>query len=630
MEKLSSGDPQRIGRYRLLGRLGAGGMGQVFLARSDRGRTVALKLVRPELAEQQQFRDRFRAEVRAAHRVGGAWTAPVLDADTEAAVPWVATGYVAGPSLHRIVSGRPGAPAAASEAYGPLPERSVRILGSGLARALRDIHRAGIVHRDLKPSNVLVTIDGPRVIDFGIARALDTATAGGLTRTGALIGSPGFMSPEQVRGERVTAACDVFCLGSVLTYAATGRMPFGMADSAAHALMFRIAQEDPDLTGIPGDLAGLIRDCLAKEPSERPATDTVLERLGETETAEPWLPGALIAQLGRHAVGLLDAEDPREPDDPDGPDGLRTRQETREEPPEAPGAHTGPSAPRAPQATAPGPVPPAGPPAAFPPVGPPAAPQGAGAPPPGPVGPPPGQPPGAVHPPPAPAGPAAPPPPYGFPSPPVPAYAHTPPYRPSAPPRPVPERRRTVPAVALAVVAVLVAVGAGWTVYSFMDGGDHRTTASPPPSPTNSPSGGASPGPSTGPSADASTDGQNGDGSLPAGYPGTWSGSVEGGAGQSTRRLVIQQGGVGDTVLSLTAEGPLDTGGSYHCVFRAELQSEPGSGSPVRIGPSRVVTAEPASSCTPGKPTVLTLLPDGSLRREIPETGESLTYTRAD
>jgi serine/threonine protein kinase len=197
MEKLGAGDPPRIGAYRLLARLGGGGMGQVYLARSDRGRTVAVKLVRGELAAREEFRARFRQEVRAARQVGGYWTAPVLDADTEAPVPWVATGYVAGPSLQEVV-GRD---------HGALPERSVRVLGAGLAQALMDIHAAGLVHRDLKPSNVLVTIDGPRVIDFGIARALETVADGGLTRTGALVGSPGFMAPEQVRGDRITPGC---------------------------------------------------------------------------------------------------------------------------------------------------------------------------------------------------------------------------------------------------------------------------------------------------------------------------------------------------------------------------------------------------------------------------------------
>ncbi|MGK5640644.1 serine/threonine-protein kinase, partial [Streptomyces sp. URMC 126] len=308
MDALSPEDPRTLGAYRLLGRLGAGGMGRVYLARSDRGRTVAVKLVQPELAGQEEFRGRFRREVQAARRVGGEWTAPVLDADTEAEVPWVATGYIAGPSLRQVV-GRD---------FGPLPERSVRILAAGLARALQAVHAAGIVHRDLKPSNVLITLDGPRVIDFGIARALEGVTEGDLTRTGAAVGSPGFMSPEQVRGREVTPASDVFCMGSVLAYAATGRMPFGTTDSGFHALMFRVAEEEPDLTGVPEPLLPLITDCLAKDPAARPTPEQVLERTGAREeltdlrSAEPWLPAGLIAQLGRHAVRLLDAEDPAE------------------------------------------------------------------------------------------------------------------------------------------------------------------------------------------------------------------------------------------------------------------------------------------------------------------------------
>lgn len=306
MRGLGDGEPRQIGRYRLLGRLGAGGMGDVYLARSDRGRTVAIKLVHEELAAQEEFRKRFRYEVEAARRVGGHWTAPVLDADTEAAVPWVATGYVAGPSLRQIV-GRD---------HGPLPEYSVRTLAAGLAHALRDIHGAGIVHRDLKPSNVLVTIDGPRVIDFGIARALETVTDGHLTRTGALIGSPGFMAPEQVRSDRITPACDIFCLGSVLAYAATGKMPFGTAQTGAHVLMYRIAHEEPNLDGVPAGGMDLIRDCLEKNPAARPSLDEVLRRTGAQDTVadghshEPWLPGPLVAQLGRHAVSLLDTENP--------------------------------------------------------------------------------------------------------------------------------------------------------------------------------------------------------------------------------------------------------------------------------------------------------------------------------
>ncbi|WP_410099167.1 serine/threonine-protein kinase [Streptomyces sp. STR69] len=307
MEKLGAADPQRIGAYRLLARLGAGGMGHVYLARSDRGRTVAVKLVREDLAAQEEFRARFRQEVQAARQVGGHWTAPVLDADTEAAVPWVATGYVAGPTLQQVV-GRD---------HGALPERSVRILAAGLAHALQDIHAAGIVHRDLKPSNVLVTIDGPRVIDFGIARALETQAGDGLTRTGSLVGSPGFMAPEQVRGDRITPACDIFCLGSVLAYAATGTLPFGTANSGVHALMFRIAQDEPDLTGVPEGIAELVRDCLRKDPDARPTLHQILDRTGAEDTVsggrsrDPWLPGGLVAQLGRHAVRLLDTEDPQ-------------------------------------------------------------------------------------------------------------------------------------------------------------------------------------------------------------------------------------------------------------------------------------------------------------------------------
>ncbi|MGG2462086.1 serine/threonine-protein kinase [Streptomyces sp. RGM 3693] len=303
---LSAHDPQQIGEYRLLGRLGEGGMGRVFLARSDRGRTVAVKLVRAELAHQEEFRARFRHEVRAARKVGGQWTAPVLDADTEAETPWLATGYIAGPALQQAVGGS-----------GPLPERTVRILAAGLARALRSIHTAGIIHRDLKPSNVLLTLDGPRVIDFGIARALEGVTTSAVTHTGSAVGSPGFMAPEQVRGEPLTPACDVFCLGSVLVYAATGRQPFGSATTLPHAMMYRIAEEEPDLTGLPQGLYDLVTACLAKDPARRPAPEELVawaEDGPDTPGAaddEPWLPGALIARLGRHAVELLEAENPQ-------------------------------------------------------------------------------------------------------------------------------------------------------------------------------------------------------------------------------------------------------------------------------------------------------------------------------
>ncbi|MFK4543726.1 serine/threonine protein kinase [Streptomyces tendae] len=309
MDGLIPDDPERIGRYRLLGRLGEGGMGRVYLARSDRGRTVAVKTVREELARMPDFRRRFAQEVKAAQRVGGEWTAPVLDADTEAATPWVATGYVAGPSLAEVVDRQ----------YGPLPSPTLRVLAAGLVRALQTIHGAGLVHRDLKPSNVLVTIDGPRVIDFGIARALDASTqsAEGLTKAGAVVGSPGFMSPEQVRGEKVSYASDVFCLGAVLAYAATGRMPFGTDEGGLHSLLFRIATEEADLTGVPEPWQGVVSACLAKEPEKRPTPEELLTSIEVTAGADDtpggaWLPGEVLAELGRHAVQLLDSEDPED------------------------------------------------------------------------------------------------------------------------------------------------------------------------------------------------------------------------------------------------------------------------------------------------------------------------------
>lgn len=656
MEKLGPADPQRIGAYRLLGRLGAGGMGQVYLARSDRGRVVALKLVREELAAQQEFRDRFRQEVRAARRVGSTWTAPVLDADTEAAVPWVATGYVAGPSLQNTVTGRANTAAGpAPGAYGPLPDRSVHILGTGLAHALLAIHGADLIHRDLKPSNILLTIDGPRVIDFGIARALDTVTDGGLTRTGALVGSPGFMSPEQVRGERVTPACDVFCLGAVLAYASTGRLPFGAAASGVHALLFRIAQEDPDLTGVPVDLVELIQDCLRKDPASRPSPDEILERLDEGDTAEPWLPGALIAQLGRHAVGLLDSEDPTgtvptdmvptdtiptdgEPADAVPADAVPADTATVPAPPqEAPQEAT----PHTSPAETPGQVPE---PESAPPVStmvePPApAPSPDGAPPPGPPSPAyaypqlpaqphPGQGYGYPQQPNPTQGYA-----YGYPQ--QPGFGPTPPYGPVQPAgaQPPPARRSAGSTVALVAVAVLVAIGAGGSVYALMSDRDAGTTASPTesagPSPADDSSGSPSPDGAQDPSP--SDDGQNGDdeGVIPQEYVGTWSGSIDNAAGHSTRELVIQQGQVGDSVLTLTAEGPLDTGGSYRCVFQADLATEPSEGQPVSIGPSSVTEGEPMTSCTPGSSTTLTLLPDGTLSRVNTDSGEKLTYTKS-
>ncbi|CAL9469261.1 Serine_threonine-protein kinase PknD [Streptomyces sp. enrichment culture] len=635
MERLGPGDPHRIGAYRLLARLGAGGMGHVYLARSDRGRTVAVKLVRGELAAQEEFRARFRQEVRAARRVGGHWTAPVLDADTEAAVPWVATGYVAGPSLQQVVG----------HDHGPLPERSVRVLAAGLAHALKDIHAAGIVHRDLKPSNVLVTIDGPRVIDFGIARALQTVTDAGLTRTGALVGSPGFMAPEQVRGDRITPACDVFCLGSVLAYAATGELPFGSSDSGVHALMFRIAREEPDLRGVPEGIAGLVRACLEKDPAARPGLDEVLERTGAGDTVadgrsrDPWLPSALVAQLGRHAVRLLDTEHPEGPDAGTAPrngTAVGTAPPGGAAPEHASAAEGGGPHPR------PGPDPSGTPFDHLPTL---IAGQGAPAPPPAhpaahghPQPHPPSAAPGAwsaVDGTPGPyRQPYAAPVPYGG------AYGATPPYGPpppgSAPPHGPPrEPRPGGTTVLLVVIALVVALAAGGTVYALMNGGgdpadDGRTTAPPtgaPTTPGTDTPGADTPGAPSPTGSAARPDTTEADGTVPAGYLGTWTTTIDNASGRHSRRLTIRQGEVGDTVLSLVADGPAGNG-TYHCVFEAELASEPAPGGPLRIGPSTVAVGQPRSSCAPGEPSRVALLPDGTLQRVNTGTGESLTYRR--
>ncbi len=296
VDQLIAEDPPRIGPYRLIARLGAGGMGLVYLGRSEGGRTVAVKVVQAEYAGKPEFRRRFAREVAAARRVGGSWTADVLDADPEAAVPWVATQYIPGPDLHTVVA----------KDFGPLPEHSVHTLANRLALALQAVHEAGLIHRDLKPSNVLVTVDGPRVIDFGIARAMDSLAGDSMhTRTGMLIGSAGFMSPEQVRGLELTPASDVFCLGAVLVYAATGRLLFGARDTGLNAHLFRVAEEEPDLTGVPETLLGLVRACLDKDPAKRPTPQQVAAQTAKDQASE-WLPGTVLAQLGRHAARLLD------------------------------------------------------------------------------------------------------------------------------------------------------------------------------------------------------------------------------------------------------------------------------------------------------------------------------------
>ncbi|MFE5397331.1 serine/threonine-protein kinase [Streptomyces sp. NPDC056568] len=297
MRPLEVDEPTVVGPYRLLGRLGSGGMGRVYLGRSSGGRTVAVKIVHPHFALDEEFRARFRREVDAARRVGGAWTAPVLDADPEARVPWVATAYAAGPSLTAAVADG-----------GPLPSHSVRALGAGLGEALAAVHELGLVHRDVKPSNVLLTLDGPLLIDFGIARA--TGGTASLTSTGVSVGSPGYMAPEQILGKGVTGAADVFSLGAVLAYAATGEPPFP-GDSSA-ALLYKVVHEEPRLGALDGELRDLVAACLAKDPAARPAPDEVARRLAPEGAAHlvtgGWLPGPLVERVSRSAVHLLNLE----------------------------------------------------------------------------------------------------------------------------------------------------------------------------------------------------------------------------------------------------------------------------------------------------------------------------------
>jgi len=250
-------------------------MGRVFLGQSPGGRPVAVKLIRAELARDPEFRARFEREVVAARRVSGIFTSPVVDADPDGPQPWLVTAYVNGPSLADAVAGQ-----------GPLPVASVLTLAAGLAEGLGAIHAAGVVHRDLKPSNVLLAGDGPRIIDFGISRALD-ATA--LTQAGGVLGSPEFMSPEQALGRQAGPASDIFSLGAVVTYAATGHGPFGAA-SLVDAMLYRVVYDPPATADLPTRIRPWVERCLAKDPLQRPTTDQILADLGTVSLASRWLP----------------------------------------------------------------------------------------------------------------------------------------------------------------------------------------------------------------------------------------------------------------------------------------------------------------------------------------------------
>ncbi|MFC9280509.1 bifunctional serine/threonine-protein kinase/ABC transporter substrate-binding protein [Streptomyces collinus] len=291
MEPLRGADPAGIAGYRLLRRLGAGGMGVVYLARSGGDSLAALKVIRAAHADDPGFRARFRREVETASRVASPWVVPLLDADPDAESPWLATAFVPGPSLAEAVEER-----------GPLPHGSARFLGARLAEALEAVHAAGLVHRDVKPGNVLLAVDGPRMIDFGIARMPeDTA----LTASGMVVGSPGFLSPEQAqgRGREIGPASDVFSLGCLLTFAVTGGRPFGRG-SAAEVLV-RTVHDEPDLDGVPAPLLPLLRDCLAKESGARPTVAEVRAALDQGREAGGWLPQSLTGHIARRSAAAL-------------------------------------------------------------------------------------------------------------------------------------------------------------------------------------------------------------------------------------------------------------------------------------------------------------------------------------
>ncbi|MET8702610.1 protein kinase [Kitasatospora sp. NPDC004723] len=287
--RLRREDPRIVGPYRLHRRLGAGGMGVVYLGSDRRGQRVALKLIRAELAEDVEFRTRFAREIAAASRIRGGCTARVMGSDIEADRPWLATAYVPGPSLYKRVGDE-----------GPLGWSEVARIGASLADGLVKVHEAGVVHRDLKPSNILLSPRGPRIIDFGIAWSRGAST---LTHVGTAVGSPGFLAPEQVRGAAVTPATDVFAFGATLAYALTGDSPFG-SGASSEVMLYRVVHEEPDLSAVPAQLAPLIRACLAKEPAERPGAAALHERLSELAARGAAAgPGAMPGGAAGHGSG---------------------------------------------------------------------------------------------------------------------------------------------------------------------------------------------------------------------------------------------------------------------------------------------------------------------------------------
>ncbi|MEV7614234.1 protein kinase [Streptomyces sp. NPDC089799] len=553
MESLKPGDPPETGGYRLLARLGEGGMGEVFLARTPSGRPLALKTVHRDLSLDPGFAERFAREIRTNDRVRSPWTVSVVDFSPPGASPqWLATEYVAAPSLGDWV-----------REHGPLPEAAVRRLGRELAAALVTVRAAGVVHRDIKPANVLLGAERPFLIDFGIARAvLDPRR----TQTGTVIGTPGYLAPEQATGAVAGAPADVFSLAAVLVYAATGRSPFLGPDEelGLPALLYRIVHDEPRLGGVPESLAGIVRDCLAKEPDRRPDAEQVVAALG-ADGGPDWsgaVPPSLLADVDRRQARLRQIIEASQVPAP----GPGTAADSASAPASTSAQESAPASTSAPASG--GSVPPGyGPPAAFAPAA-----SGSGA--------------------------AVPPAPHGLATPPLyPAHLPTPPPTPAAAAVP-PGRRRliavTAGAVALAGGAVaLLLTTHPWSGDGDRDGAEPRASSSAPvPAPSGS--------------------------SLPAPWAGTWSGVGPGtpdadGVTQARTRdfavtVTLQSGAVGDLVGRQVSDvKEVTTGRNVGCTEALELRQVRGNTVVLKAVTSHPTDRESPFLCPQGNLYVVTL-----------------------
>ncbi|MEV2277780.1 serine/threonine-protein kinase [Nocardiopsis sp. NPDC049922] len=289
MFALTDKDPRRVGPYRLFASLGEGGMGHVYLAIGPDGQRLAVKRVLPHLAKDAGFRQRFALEVATARRVESPHTVRLVDADTDAEQPWLVSEFIPGPTLIQYIQDN-----------GPLPEKFVRRLGIDLAAALTAIHGAGLVHRDLKPSNVILTPTGAKLLDFGISRAIDYSTSVALTQTGGVVGSPGYMSPEQAQSKPLTERSDIFGLGCLLAAAATGRTPFD--GPSIPQVLYKVVYEQPDLDALPDSLRVPVSRCLAKNPADRPTLEALTELLTGLETVAGSPPASVTSFVERQRI----------------------------------------------------------------------------------------------------------------------------------------------------------------------------------------------------------------------------------------------------------------------------------------------------------------------------------------